>query len=34
MKLPTNAHMADMKSVAGMNTDVAIITGFTNTLRR
>ena len=34
MKLPTNAQMDDMNKVAGMNTDVAKITGFANRLRR
>jgi hypothetical protein len=28
------AHTADTNKVAGMNTDVATITGLTNTLRR
>ena len=30
MKLPTKAQTADMNSVAGMNTDVATMTGLTN----
>lgn len=34
MKLPTNAQIAEIKSVAGMNTDVAIMTGRTNMRRR
>lgn len=33
MKLPTNAQMAEIRRVAGMNTDVAIMTGRTNTRR-
>jgi len=31
MKLPTKAQTAETKSVAGKKTDVASITGFTNT---
>jgi hypothetical protein len=34
MKLPMNAHTADTNKVAGMNTDVATITGLTNMRRR
>jgi hypothetical protein len=34
MKLPTNAQIADMNNVAGINTDVMIITGRTNIRRR
>lgn len=33
IKLPTNAHMAEMKSVAGTKTEVAITTGLTKTRR-
>ena len=31
IKLPTNAHMAEMNSVTGMNAEVASKTGLTNT---
>lgn len=34
MKLPTNAHTDEINSVAGINTDVATITGFTKLRRR
>ena len=34
MKLPTKAQIAEIKRVAGMNTDVATMTGRTNTRRR
>jgi hypothetical protein len=34
MKLPMNAHTADKNKVAGMNTDVAAITGLTNICKR
>jgi hypothetical protein len=34
MKLPTNAHRAEMNKVAGMNTEVAIMTGRTNIRKR
>src|SRR6267154_3711052 len=34
MKLPTKAQIAEIKSVAGMNTDVATMTGRTNIRRR
>lgn len=33
MKLPMKAQIADMKRVAGMNTDVAMSTGLTNIRR-
>ena len=33
IKLPTNAHIAEMKSVAGTNTEVTITTGLTKTRR-
>lgn len=34
MKLPAKAHIAEMKSVAGINTDVATMTGLTKILNR
>lgn len=34
MKLPTNAQIADMNNVAGINTDVMIMTGRTNIRKR
>lgn len=34
MKLPTNAQIAEINSVTGMNSDVATMTGLTNTRRR
>ncbi len=34
MKLPTKAHSADISKVAGMNTEVATITGLTKMRRR
>jgi hypothetical protein len=34
IKLPTNAHTAEINNVAGTKTVVATITGPTNTLKR